>query len=299
MAEALKNECFTANLSTEDFMRIGFFIQANFGIKMPDNKKVMVESRLRSRLRKLNLTSYTDYCAYLFTKKGMADELVNLVDALTTNKTDFFREPDHFFLLHHSILPELLKGGCKRLSIWSAACATGEEPYSLAMTLEEFLSKYPDHEFDYSIVASDISAKVIKTAITAVYHENRIKDMPFELQKQYFLRSKDKLKKFYRIVPRLRKKVTFCILNLMDNNYPLDSKMDIIFCRNVIIYFDRPTQEALLNRICQCLKPNGYLFMGHAEVLTGFNLPLKSIVPTVYKRTDNQTISFGKERISR
>jgi chemotaxis protein methyltransferase CheR len=286
MAELVRNGCFTVNLLTEDFMRLGSFIHSNFGIKMPENKKVMVESRLRKRLRKLNMTSYRDYCEYLFSKQGMEKELVNLIDVITTNKTDFFREPDHFHFLHHSILPEMVNGRYKRLSIWSAACSTGEEPYSLAMAMGEFARSYPDRRFDYSIIATDISAEVINKAKTAVYHEKRIESMPVELKKNYLLRSKDTSKKLVRIIPELRNKVTFRLLNLMDDDFKLDGKMDIIFCRNVIIYFDRETQKDLLDRVCRHLKIGGYLFMGHSEVLTGLDLPMESIAPTVYRKME-------------
>jgi chemotaxis protein methyltransferase CheR len=284
MAEVVRNGDFTVNLLTEDFMRLGSFIHSNFGIKMPENKKVMVESRLRKRLRTLNMTSYRDYCEYLFSNQGMEKELVNLIDVITTNKTDFFREPDHFHFLHNSVLPEMVNGRYKRLSIWSTACSTGEEPYSLAMAMGEFARSYPDRRFDYSIFATDISAEVINKAKTAVYHEKRIESMPVELKKNYLLRSKDQSKKRVRIIPELRSKVTFRLLNLMDDDFKLDGKMDIIFCRNVIIYFDRKTQEMLLKRICRCLKPTGFLFMGHSEVLTGLDLPVESVAPTVYRK---------------
>ncbi len=274
------------NLSTKDFMRLGSFIHSNFGIKMPENKKVMVEARLRKRLRKLNMTSYTGYCEYLFSKKGMEEELVNLIDVITTNKTDFFREPDHFHFLHHSILPEMVNGRFKRLSIWCTACSTGEEPYSLAMAMGEFARSYPDRRFDYSIFATDISAEVINKAKAAVYHEKRIENMPFKLKKNYLLRSKDKSKNLVRIIPELRHKVTFRLLNLMDDDFRFDNKMDIIFCRNVIIYFDRRTQKDLIDRVCRHLKLGGYLFMGHSEVLTGLGLPVEAIAPTVYRKIE-------------
>jgi chemotaxis protein methyltransferase CheR len=286
MEAAVRNGCFSANLSTEDFTRLGSFIQTNFGIKMSGNKKVMVESRLRKRLRQLDIMSYTDYCEYLFSKQGLEEELVNLIDVITTNKTDFFREPDHFHFLHHSLLPEMINGRYKRLSIWSAACSTGEEPYSIAMAMEEFSRSYPDRKFDYTVFATDISSEVINKAKMAMYHENRIENMPVTLKKNYLLRARDKSKNLVRIIPELRKKVRFRLLNLMDDDFKLDSKMDIIFCRNVIIYFDRKTQEMLLKRICRCLKPTGFLFMGHSEVLAGLNLPLKSIAPTVYKKME-------------
>ncbi len=273
-------------LSNEDFSRLGSFIQSSIGIKMPKQKKIMVEARLRKRLRNLNLATYTDYCDYLFSKEGMKDEWVNLIDVITTNKTDFFREPDHFDLLNHTILSSMINGLYRRLSIWSTACSTGEEPYTLAMIMEEYAKRHPESRFDYTILATDISNEVLSDAMRAVYSESRVEKMHIDLKKKYLLRSKDRSRKLVRITPELRKKVKFQPLNLMDEKWEINQKMDIIFCRNVIIYFERDIQVTLLKHLCDHLKPNGYIFMGHSEVLAGLNLPLKSIAPTVYQKMD-------------
>ncbi len=286
MNQAAGNEYCHARLKKEDFTRLGSFIQSSIGIKMPKQKKTMVEARLRKRLRTLNLKSYTDYCDYLFSKQGMEEELVNLIDVITTNKTEFFREADHFDFMVQSILPGMINGRYRRLSIWSAACSTGEEPYTLAMIMEEYAKRHPESRFEYEILATDISNEVLNKAKDAVYSETRVENMPIDLKKEYLLRSKDRSKKLVRIIPELRKNVTFQHLNLMDEKFEFKQKMDIIFCRNVIIYFERKTQEKLINRLCEYLKPNGYIFMGHSEVLAGLNLPLKSIAPTVYQKMD-------------
>ena len=289
MNQVASNEYCHARLKKEDFTRLGSFIQSSIGIKMPKQKKVMVEARLRKRLRNLKLASYTDYCDYLFSKQGMEKELVNLIDVITTNKTEFFREADHFDFMVQSIFPGMVNRRYKkRISIWSAACSTGEEPYTLAMIMEEYTKRNPENSFEYDILATDISNEVLTKAKEAIYIESRVENMPIDLKKEYLLRSKDRSKKLVRIIPELRKKVTFQHLNLMDEKYEIKRRMDIIFCRNVIIYFERKTQEKLLNRLCEYLKPDGYIFMGHSEVLAGLDLPLKSIAPTVYQKVSNE-----------
>ncbi len=285
MISGVRHEYMEARLSERDFKRLGALIQTRTGIKMPPHKIAMLESRLRKRLRRLKIPSYNDYCKYLFSPEGMKDELVHMIDEVTTNKTDFFREPDHFDFLRETVLPEMLNGRYRRISIWSAACSTGEEPYSLAMALEIYLESHPEVSFDYSILGTDISEEVLEKAATAIYDEQLVDSMPLELKKRYLLRSKDNAKRLVRVTPELRNKVIFRKLNLMDKYYGLDKYMDIIFCRNVIIYFERETQKELLNKICGSLNQGGYLFMGHAEVLAGFELPVESIAPTVYKKT--------------
>jgi chemotaxis protein methyltransferase CheR len=275
-----------AHLMEKDFKRLGEFIQSELGIKMPKNKIVMVEARLRKRVRKLNFGSYTDYCDYLFSDRGIKQELPFMIDEITTNKTEFFREPDHFDCLYEKVLPELTCKKNRRLSIWSAACSTGEEPYSLAMVLDDYSRQHPETKLEFHIEATDISPEVIRKANGGIYLEERVESIKMDFKKKYLMRSKDREKKLVRIVPELREKVTFRNLNLMDAEFNLDRSMDIVFCRNVIIYFDRETQKALLERICGCIKPGGYLFMGHSEVLAGMDLPLKSIATTVYKKLE-------------
>ncbi len=284
MIPSVRREYLDARLSEREFKRLGAFIQTRTGIKMPPHKKEMLESRLRKRLRSLRIPSYKDYCHYLFSTEGMKNELVHMIDVVTTNKTDFFREPDHFDFLRETVLPEMLNGRYRRISVWSAACSTGEEPYTLAMVLETFSSCHPDNQIEYNILATDISAEALKKAETGIFNEDLVKDVPMEYKKEYLLRSKERKKKLIRIIPRLRNRVAFHRMNLMADDFNLAYAMDIIFCRNVIIYFEKQTQEKLLKRICRYLKHGGYLFMGHTEALGGFNLPLVSVSPTVYRK---------------
>jgi chemotaxis protein methyltransferase CheR len=276
----------SAVLSLRDFRRLGGLIQSRCGIKMPDAKKVMLEARLRKRLRALNLGEFSEYCEYLFSPEGLERELVHMIDVVTTNKTDFFREPRHFDFLVGTALPDLIgiygAGAGKRLRVWSAGCSTGEEPYTIAMVLADFSEKRPS--FDFQIDATDISTKVLEAATRAVYKEEKASTIPVSFRKKYLMTSRDKSRRLVRIVPELRSSVRFHRLNFMEGDFGMKESFDMIFCRNVIIYFDRPTQERLLNRLYEHLLPGGYLFMGHSETLSGLNIPLASAGPMVYKK---------------
>lgn len=286
MSDACQRVDCTANLSGEDFSRLSQFIYKQCGIKMPIAKKTMLEARLQKRLRSLGMRSFGDYCNYLFSPRGIDQELVQMIDLVTTNKTDFFREPDHFDYLLQRVLPEWVQkyGGSagRRLMVWSAGCSSGEEPYTLAMVLNEFAESCPG--FKFQILATDISTRVLEKARTAIYEEERVEPVPMPLKRKYLLRSRDKASGLVRIVPELREKVQFRRLNFMDSDFGMREQMDIIFCRNVIIYFDRPTQERLLNHFYVHMASGGYIFMGHSETLNGLDVPLATVHPTVYRK---------------
>jgi len=273
----------SASLSPQEFGRLSRFIYDTCGIKMPEVKKTMLEARLQKRLRALGMRSFADYCEFLFTTHGQQQELVQMLDMVTTNKTDFFREPDHFDYLTRKVLPEWLdRHEGERLAIWSAGCSSGEEPYTLAMVLSEFAAGNPG--FDFQVLATDLSTRVLDKAQNAVYPEDSAAPIPLPLKKKYLLKSRDRENPLVRIVPELRQKVRFRRLNFMDADFGLREPLDIIFCRNVIIYFDRPTQEKLLQHFHRHLKPGGFIFMGHSETLSGLNVPLVGVYPTVYRR---------------
>jgi len=285
---SIYEDCYSQRLSKSDFTRLSHFIQSRIGIKMPLAKLNMVEARLRKRLKDLKINSYAGYCDYLFTPEGMDKELEKFINVITTNKTDFFREPDHFEYLIRKAVPDLMtadgSGVKRRLTLWSSACSRGNEAYTIAIVLSEFAAKYPGLTFDYIILATDISTHVLEKAQSAVYNHDDIDSVSLDLRKKYFLRSKDKIKNHVRLVPEIRNKVKFRQLNLMDNDFKLREPMDIIFCRNVIIYFDKKTQNELIIKLCRYLKEDGYLFMGHSEVLDCHGLPLVSVAPAVYKK---------------
>ncbi len=272
-------------LSPQQFRRLASFIEGYSGIRMPPAKKVMIEGRLRRRVGKLGLSSLNAYCDRLFDQGDLENEIIHLIDAVTTNKTEFFREPQHFQFLIDQGLPALAKSGSGPghvLKAWSAACSTGAEPYTLAMILSEFGGTHRGYR--YSILATDICTEVLGKALLGIYPEEMMAPVPVDLRKRYFLRSRDRAKRDVRVVPDLRAHVRFARLNLMEENYGVDDAMDVIFCRNILIYFDKSTQEQVLQRLCRHLRPGGYLIIGHSEATAGFSLPLRSVAPTVFMR---------------
>jgi len=273
-------------ITDKEFRKLGEYIHTRYGIKMPPVKKTMLEARLQKRLRTLGMSSFSEYSKYLFSPDGLKDELVNMVNMVTTNKTDFFREPQHFDYLVEEALPTIERewgGGIRRpLKIWSAGCSTGEEPYTMAMVLSEYAAKHSG--FSFEVMGSDISTTVLEKAKTAIYKHFKVDPVPMELKKKYLLRNRDRSRDEVRIVPELRRQVHFRRINFIEDDFGLREKMDIIFCRNVIIYFDRPTQEKLLNRLSGHLRDQGFIFMGHSETLSGLNVPLRPVVPTVYRK---------------
>lgn len=273
-------------MSNADFFRMSELIRALCGIRLPFAKKSMLEGRLRKRLRALGFESFSRYSDYLFSSQGVGAEQVHMIDAITTNKTDFFREPDHFEYLSQRVLPELVDryglGVRKKLRVWSAGCSSGEEPYTLAMVLSEFAERCPG--FDFSVLATDISTVVLRKAKCGIYDHEKVEPVPLTLKRKYLLKSKDKRRELVRIAPELRASVCFQRLNLMEEECGITEPMGIVFCRNVIIYFDRPTQEKLVHRLSQHLITGGYLFMGHSESLHGMDLPLGQAKTTIYRK---------------
>jgi len=273
-------EFMPAKLNNKDFARLSEFITKEFGIKMPGKKKIMLQSRLQKRLKELSFDNFSDYVEYLFSKKGMEEEVLHMIDVVSTNKTDFFRENVHFEYLLNTLLPDHFPPGTKGcLKIWSAGCSSGEEPYTLAIVLAEYRLKNPMMEF--LVYGTDISTRMLKTAYQAIYREDRIDNIPLELKTRYFLRSKNREDKKVRIVPELREKVIFTRMNLIDDYYSVPFVFDVVFCRNVLIYFEREMQEKIILKLCSKIRKEGYLFLGHSESVAGLNLPLKHVQPAI------------------
>jgi len=279
----------SVRLSSKLFDQLTVFIHNQVGIKITPVKKVMLEGRLQKRLRKLGMRSFEEYCTFLFSDEGRNGELTNMIDEVTTNKTDFFREPAHFNYLTSRVLPTLLKSDrftlSNKLTIWSAGCSSGEEPYTIAMVVQDFADTAGAEPLPFQIVATDISRRVLERGLKAVYEEDRVAPIPMDIKKKFLLRSRNAGAGLFRIAPEIRSRVLFRRLNFMDGDFGFREKIDVIFCRNVIIYFDKTVQEKLLNKFCRCLKPNGYIFMGHSETLFGMDLPLEQVAPTVYRKT--------------
>jgi chemotaxis protein methyltransferase CheR len=272
---------YKTTLSDADFAKLSKFIYDNYGIKLPLAKKTMLQSRLLKRLRSLNMTTFSEYTKYLFSTEGLQNEVLYMIDEVSTNKTDFFRENAHFEFMTNELLPYFLKHNITNLNVWSAAASSGEEIYTLGMVLSEFKEKNP--VLNFSLLGSDISKTMLSKAISAIYPETAIAPVPLELKRKYFLRSKDKDAKTVRVIPKLREKATFQLLNLMNKVYETKmNQFDIIFCRNVLIYFDRETQEKVLTRLIEKLKHTGFIFLGHSESITNMKLNVKQVKPTIF-----------------
>jgi chemotaxis protein methyltransferase CheR len=250
-------------MSEAEFEAFRHLLYELSGITLNDNKREMVASRLAKRLRHYALNSFADYHQFLLDSQTSERERQEFINCLTTNKTDFFRESHHFDFLRDVLIPKLRAKGTRQVRIWSAACSTGEEPYTLAMTLQEQCP--PSEGWDVRILASDIDTAVLATAEQGIYEANRINGVPEPLRAKYFLRGQGLSAGKVAVKPFLRDRIVFRRINLMDPEWPIRTQFDAIFCRNVVIYFDRPTQRRLLEHFARYLRSDGYLFMGHSE----------------------------------
>ena len=278
------NQAFKTKMTDADFNKLGSFVYEELGIKMPYQKKIMLQSRLQKRLADLRIATFREYIEFVFSKEGQQDEIIKIIDLITTNKTDFFRESSHFDYLTNTALPEICadKPLRKVIKIWSAGCSSGEEPYTIAIVLREYLQKYPD--LDFSVFSTDISHRILQKAATSIYPEERINVIPKNIKHKYFLRSKDQSTKTVKLVPEIRSRVNFQRLNFMDPVYPVENGFDIIFCRNVLIYFDRETQQKVITKLAEKLVTNGFFFLGHSESITNMKVPLQQIKPTIFRK---------------
>lgn len=279
----LNNQAYKQKLTDKEFELLSSFIYKEFGIKLAPVKKVMLEGRLHKRLIKNNISTFQEYIDLLFSDIGATTELVNFTDVVTTNKTDFFRENDHFEFMSDVVVPEFLANNpSKTFKVWSSAASSGEEPYTIAMVLQEYCSNHKI--FPYTIRGTDLSVEILKKAVQAVYDIDRISNLPLSLKQKYFLKSKNSDRVSVRVKKELRNKVSFQRLNLMDNTYDVEGEYDLIFCRNVLIYFDKQTQEAVINKLCKHLKKGGYFFLGHSESVTNMEVPLQNLKPTIFRK---------------
>lgn len=263
------------NISDTEFKLFKNFIYDQAGINLSSEKKMLVNSRLSKRLRHYSLTTFQEYYDLMIASDPQG-ERQTAIDLLTTNETYFFREPKHFDFLKNQILTNIV--ATKKFKVWSAASSTGEEAYSLAMMLDDILG-----ENLWEIFASDISSKVINIAQQGHYSQNRIDGIPINYLKKYCLKGTQEHKGTLLIDKKLRQKVSFSQVNLKK---PLGDvgNFDIIFLRNVLIYFDNETKKSIIKQLVGCLKPLGYLFIGHSESLKEIDVGLKMIIPTVYQK---------------
>ncbi len=266
----------TTSITDVEFNQLRQFFEAASGIRLADSKKTLVCGRLSKRLRHFGLQNYRDYIELIRGDTNLS-ERQTAIDLLTTNETHFFREPKHFDFLRQTLLQRLQTGLIGPVKIWSAASSTGEEAYSLAMTLSELLGDKP-----WSIFASDISTRVLEDAQAAIYPAQRANEVPRALASKYLLEGFDEFSGSYKIVASLRKRVNFAQINLMEP-LPQLEPFDMIFLRNVLIYFDNPSKKKIVEALAKKLKPNGLLFIGHSETLSGLTDVYKSVAPTVYR----------------
>ncbi|UII31223.1 methyltransferase domain-containing protein [Fulvivirga ulvae] len=280
--ESGKPEMITSReISDEHFDRITSYLKKKYGLRIPAEKKIMLESRFLKRLHALNMTSFSNYIEYVF-NEGKTDEYLNFIDLVTTHKTSFFRE-DYQFNFINKILPLYCPktSGNQRLNVWSAGCSTGEEVYTLGMVLHEFKKQQPN--FDYRITGTDISRPSLLQAATGTYRREELHGLSKNLLNSYFsLQNNDTIATFSNNDVKAR--VRLGMLNLNNPVYKLEDTFDFIFCRNVIIYFDFETQRKVLEKLVAKLRPGGYLFLGHSETAIGTSLPIRSIQPTIYQK---------------
>jgi chemotaxis protein methyltransferase CheR len=265
-------------LDDRDFRRVSELVYRHCGINLHEGKQDLVQARLAKVMRDGRFASTTDYIDHVLADESGV-ELTALVDVISTNLTSFFRERSHFDHLTKNVLPgrAASRPSDRRIRAWSAGCSTGEEPYSLAITLLQALP-----EWDVKVLATDISTRVVRRATEGVYPADRLATVDAGVRDTYFRRcpaSRDQ----FQVADSLRDVVRFRHLNLMQP-WPFTGPFDFIFCRNVMIYFDKPTQERLVRRFCSCLAPGGLLFTGHSESLTGIAHPFRYVEPSIYEK---------------
>ena len=262
------------NISPFAFHKIRDYVYRTAGIVIGNEKTAMVTGRLWRRLELYGHKTYEAYFAYVSSPEG-AQERSTMLDLLTTNETYFFREPAHFDFLRDEIIPQQRN---KPMRVWCAASSTGEEPHSIAMVLSDVMGKT-----DWDILATDISGKVLEHARTGVYRAERIDHIPANYLKNYCRRGIGEYEGMLAVVPSLRSRIRFEQHNLMHARKD-DEKFDVIFLRNVLIYFDQPTKQKVIENLLQCLRPGGWLILGHCESITGLNLKLSTVRPSIYRK---------------
>jgi len=277
-------------ITDKEFRAFRELIFAEAGISLSDAKRVLVCSRLSRRLRHYGFQTFSQYYEYLMSGDPSGDERLKMINCITTNKTDFFREMHHFEYLRGQFFPELrervLRGAARRLRIWSAGCSSGEEPYSIAMTVRDAFGFLPG--WDIKMLASDIDTDMLRVAERAIYPAERLDSVPAEYQRRYFLRGRGEWAGYFKVRSELRDFVTFRRINFAEPSWPIHTRFDVIFCRNVIIYFNRETQRRLFERLAAYLQPDGCLMVGHSESLQWLSDMFVLVRGTIYRLRDSR-----------
>ncbi len=268
-------------LSDREFKIISDKVYELSRINLHDGKKELVQARLNKRLRKLGFDTYKEYLHYV-EQDATGEELINMVDVLTTNLTFFFREEDHFDFLTKNVLKPIDPDKDRKLRIWSAGCSSGEEPYTIAMLMREQIPNM--HRMDALILATDISTRILNRAEQGIYNASAFRATPKGFRLKYFSRYPNRKGEQYKVNPDLTALVRFRQLNLMAQ-WPFQGKFNVVFCRNVMIYFDRATQKELVNKFYDAILPGGYFFVGHSESLSSIKHGFKYIKPAVYRKS--------------
>ncbi len=267
-------------MSDKEFNDLRNVIFGSIGIEIREHKKHLLVNRLAKRLRQLGLPRFQDYLNYIETSPNRHQEMVELIDAVTTNKTDFYREPKHFHIMDEVSLPALTADPSRKrtINVWCSASSSGEEPYTLAICLAEHVQKKPGWSFE--VLASDVSETMLRTAASGIYLEDRIQPVPHEILRKYFLKGDRR----YKVKPELARYVTFKKINLKHDFQNSLSNYDIIFCRNVLIYFNQDSQDQIIEKHWRVLKPGGYLYLGHSETLHKTSRLFEYVAPSVYRK---------------
>ena len=264
---------FAALITTKEFRLFQSLVHRETGIFLSDQKRELLVGRLAPRMRALAMTSFGAYHDHVSSHR---EELVRMIDSVCTNETQFFREPKQFAFLGDVVLPQWRAAGRKHVRVWSAGCSTGEEPYSIAMTLAAGLP-----EASIEILASDLSTKVLDRAASGIFPIERAEQIPPHFRKAFMLRGSGAQEGKMAARPELMAMIRFARINLSHDSYPVSGRFDLIFCRNVLIYFDGPSKRRVIDRLLDRLDPHGYFFLGHSESLSNFGR-VKSVGPTVY-----------------
>lgn len=270
-------------LRDKDFLAISRYVQDNYGIVLKEEKKDLVKTRLSKLVRDRENSNYGEYLDFVKTREGET-ERVKMIDAITTNLTSFYRESKHFDFLRGQMLPKLAKqhrGKKFKLRGWCTAASSGEEPYTIAMEVVEFLQHVAG--CDFKLLATDICTKMLERCEHGVYEISQTEDIPREFLGKHFQKGRGKAMGKVKVKDSLRRHIQFSYLNLV-KPFPISKPFDFIFCRNVMIYFDQPTQQKIVDRFCALLKPGGHLFMGMSEGLSGIQHTLQFVSPSVYRK---------------
>ena len=273
----------TRNATENHFMKFSQLVSDHIGVKLPPSKRLMIEGRLRRRMIALGMPDLETYFAHIFEQGGLEAELDRIFDAVTTNKTDFFREPEHFDFLRDNAIPAFRRSGRAKFKLWSAASSIGAEAWTAAIVLSEAANQ---QKFNWNVLGTDVNTEVIKTARTAIYPHDFVSPVPAVLRERYFMQGRGAHRDQWRVKPDLRQRVNFARLNLMDPNYPVDKDVDAIFLRNVLIYFDNNDQSAVIARLVSHLIRGGLFFVGNSESMVVRHPSLHQLAPAVFQKVD-------------